>query len=332
MRWDDEKERWLAERYGAEPMPRLVAAFNERFGEQATKRALWQKAYSLGLNAGSKRAPVKLQRRVRWSQEPEMNEWMLAHDEGQPTAVLSAEFVEAFGFALTCSQVSLWRSANGRQHRPSRGGGKPALPVGSERRRKTYTLVKVAEHPTVPQSKDNWRMKHVLVYEKAFGPVPDGYDVVMANGDRDDFRPENLVAVPHRLMGRLNSPDTPEWHDADSLRAAVAYCELDCAIAAAEMRKPRRCGVCGKEFTPQLDKRGEKSQRSVQTCPECRAAGKKARGKRNSCGMRACAVCGRAFAAERKAQRRCPECIAKAPKLAAAQQIRKNSTQNERNR
>ena len=66
-------------------------------------------------------------------------------------------------------------------------------------------MVKVAENPTAPQTKDNWRFKHHVEYEKAFGPIPEGCDVVMANRDKRDFRPENLVAVPHRLMSRINS-------------------------------------------------------------------------------------------------------------------------------
>ena len=50
--------------------------------------------------------------------------------------------------------------------------------------------------------------------------------------DKDPFNcsPENLVAVPHRLMARINSADTPDWHDAESLRQCVALCELASGI------------------------------------------------------------------------------------------------------
>lgn len=100
--------------------------------------------------------PERAVRTVRWSREPEKQAWMEAHDRGQEVALLSMEFEGAFGFQLAGSQVSLWRSTNGRQARRSHGGGKPPSPIGSERDTgRGYVLVKVAEHPRVPQSKDN---------------------------------------------------------------------------------------------------------------------------------------------------------------------------------
>lgn len=178
--------------------------------------------------------PERAVRTVRWSREPEKQAWMEAHDRGQEAALLSMEFEGAFGFPLAGSQVSLWRSTNGRQARRSHGGGKPPSPVGSERDTgRGYVLVKVAEHPRVPQSKDNWRMKHVLAYERAHGPVPEGCVVVFADRDHSNFSPGNLVAVPRSLLGLLNGPGAPEWRDAETLSAAVAAVSLDRAIVAA---------------------------------------------------------------------------------------------------
>lgn len=172
--------------------------------------------------------PERAVRTVRWSREPEKQAWMEAHDRGQEAALLSMEFEGAFGFPLAGPQVSLWRSTNGRQARRSHGGGKPPSPIGSERDTgKGYVLVKVAEHPRVPQSKDNWRMKHVLAYERAHGPVPEGCVVVFADRDHSNFSPGNLVAVPRSLLGLLNGPGAPEWRDAETLSAAVAAVSLD---------------------------------------------------------------------------------------------------------
>ena len=175
--------------------------------------------------------------------------------------------------------------------------------------RKGHVLVKVAENPTAPQTKDNWRFKHHVEYERHFGPIPEGCDVVMANRDKRDFRPENLVAVPHRLMSRINSADSPPWDDAESLRACVAWCELDARVHSAEMATPRECGVCGKTFTPPPSAMQSAHLRNMKTCPECLAAGKKSRGESKRAERRTCEVCGEPYMALRRSQRRCPRCI-----------------------
>lgn len=245
--WGEREERWLRERYAYEHAPQLVAEFEREFGKKVSKGALYTRANKLGLLKMARDLPPKAVRRITWCREPEMQGWMERNDRGQCETELSREFAEAFGFPLSHPQISLWRSTNGKTTKPSRGGMK-RRPVGSERydERKGHVLVKVAENPTAPQTKDNWRFKHHVEYEKHFGPIPDGCDVVMANRDKRDFRPENLVAVPHRLMSRINSPDSPPWDDAESLRACVAWCELDARVHSAEMATPRECGVCAR--------------------------------------------------------------------------------------
>lgn len=221
-KWSEAENDWLRRRYGREHMPRLLVEFEREFGRATTAGAVFQKAHKMGLTNNAAKAPQRAVRAVHWGREPEMQAWMLEHDDGQAIPELSAQFAAAFGFSLSRPQISLWRASNGRNTRISHGGRRP-LPVGAERydKGKGYVLVKVAESPTVPQSKDNWRLKHVVEYERAHGPVPDGCNVVMANRDPRDFSPGNLVAVPSRLMARINSVDSPDWNDAESLRACI---------------------------------------------------------------------------------------------------------------
>lgn len=196
--------------------------------------------------------------------------------------------------------------------RASHGSGKPASPVGAERMGKDgYVMVKVAERPSVPQTKDNWRLRHHLVWEEANGrPVPDGHVVMFADGDKRNFDPANLVAVPRRYVCQLNNPGLPSCSDAATLGACIALCDMHAALADAEGRRPRECGVCGREFTPTAAQ--ARFPKPVRTCPECRAAGRRAKGGTGSAAGE-CAVCGAAFAGKR-GQRRCPECIAEHPK------------------
>ena len=195
-KWSEAENDWLRRRYGREHMPRLLAEFEREFGRATTAGAVFQKAHKMGLTNNAAKAPQRAVRAVHWRSEPEMQAWMLEHDDGQAIPELSAQFAEEFGFPLSRPQISLWRASNGRNTRISHGGRRP-LPVGAERydEGKGYVLVKVAESPTVPQSKDNWRLKHVVEYERAHGPVPDGCNVVMANRNPRDFSPGNLIAA-----------------------------------------------------------------------------------------------------------------------------------------
>ncbi len=317
--WTAEEEAWLAEVYASEHSRFLSKAFAERFGYERSGPSIHGKAYSLGLTKLERDVPDRAVRQVSWCREPEMQAWMEANDRGQSYTELSRGFGERFGFPLSRGQIGLWRSANGRADRHHLRNKHRRVPVGTERDSgKGYILVKVADLPTKPQSKDNWRKKHVLVWEREHGPLPDGMVVMFADRDHSNFDPDNLVAVPKRLMGMINNKAAPEWSGADELRAAIALAELHEATVKAESRLPRACGVCGREFVP----RPGSVDRLRQTCPDCLAGGRKCKGVRTVKGTRTCAVCGKEFGYTMSRQVRCPDCIAEKPRHSAKQQRR----------
>lgn len=267
-------------------------------------------------------APERAVRKVRWSAEPAMQEWMEANERGLGASELSARFADEFGFPLSRPQIALWRSMNGRTTRAGRGGGKPRIPVGGEKVKSGYVYVKTAERPTRGQSGDNWTPKNVHVWEREHGPLPEGHVVVFADGDARNFDPANLVAVPRRDMARLNNKGG--WSDADGLAAAVAVCELESAICDADGRVARTCGVCGAPFAKADLPEGSRYA-DRKTCPACLAAGRKARGERRARSGPAtarCAVCGAVFAKETSHQVRCRACIDAKPKHNARNQRR----------
>lgn len=314
---------WLQERYGTVPINILRKRFAAEFGWEPTARALYVKCSRLGIGKDrlyGRDAPERAVCPVRWSCEPEKQAWMEGHDDGSMTVPeVSRAFEREFGFPLSRPQVVLWRQENGRQSRRSRRESR--VPVGTERVSKGYTVVKVQADAARPGTKDNWRMKSHVEWERANGrPLPPEHNVVHGNGDTEDYSPENLVAVPRSMVSRINSPDSPEWHDAEELRACMAWCELHSAIISAERAVPRRCGVCGREFSMPPG-----SKTNNMTCPECIAQGRRSKGERRSQGDALCAVCGSPFTKRYGHQRRCPECIAKAPKKRIDQQRREHA-------
>ena len=241
-------------------------------------RSVYMRAHRLGL---SKR-PVanhdgRAEREVRWSREPEIEAWMLGHDRGQRTDLLSEEFRERFGFALSRHQVSLFRSTHGTRTRDGHGGGRARLAVGSVRWKRGYPYVKVAADPGVPCTKDNWRPAQVVAWERERGPLPVGHVVLFADGDRSNLDPDNLVAVPRDLLAVMNSLGVG-WSDRETLEACVGMARLRSRERELESAGPRRCAVCGREFAP--TPRQEEYTRPVRTCPECLAAGRRAPGRR----------------------------------------------------
>ena len=279
-----DEEAWLREHYHAGTINDTLDAFEREFGRRPTKQALFVKCNKMGLRKDrhhdERYEPA--QQRIRWS-EPRfahMREWMLANDTGESVFATIEGFEREFGIRLNRAQVSRFRSVYGETRRKSHGGGKPNKPVGSERLGKDgYIMVKVAEWPTVPQSKDNWKFRHVLAWEQANGrPLPDGYVVMFADHDKRNFDPDNLVALPRKYIGQLNNPNLPGYSDRETLLSCVALCDLRSATADAEAARPRTCEVCGAQFVPTEAQRSYSSP--VKTCQDCLAAGRKARGKR----------------------------------------------------
>lgn len=274
---------WLRDHYADGDIHDTLDAFEAAFGWRPNPHTVYTNAYRLGLR--KRRIPPEERGRrvevmVRWSREPEMSAWMAERDTGSYLQTAKG-FEERFGVLLTRGQVNQWRASHGTQHRPSHGGGAHRRPIGFERRTKGGILVKVAEEPTVPMSKDNWRFKHVLAYEREHGPLPDGWVVMCVDGDPENCDPANLVAAPRRVIGAINQMAHEKgrtWETREELLATIELEALGIAINDAEHRQPRRCGVCGRTFYETEAQR--KYGKRVQTCPDCCAAGHKSKGKR----------------------------------------------------
>jgi hypothetical protein len=284
-RYTEQEKAWIAANYSVGTINDTLDSFEAEFGWRPSKNGLYVHANRNGMHKRQyldDRA-TKAQRAIRWSSPAcaEMREWMLEHDTGESVYMTIDAFESEFGIRLNRSQVSRFRSTHGTSKRVSHGGGKPSKPVGSERVGKDgYLMVKVAEWPTVPCSKDNWRFKHHLVYEQHHGEIPAGHVVMFADRDTRNFDPSNLVAVPRRYIGMLNNPDLPDYNDAETLKACMAWLDLHCATIDAIHRQERTCKVCGRRFTEREDQRGR--SKTVQTCPTCLAQGKKWKGERRT--------------------------------------------------
>jgi len=200
-------------------------------------------------------------------------------------------------------------------------------PIGFERVDKDgFTWVKVRDsridglqRQEKGHHNENYRMKHHLVYEQAYGSIPRGCNVVFADHDMSNFDPGNLVAVPRDLWAVVKKKGV-EYHDAETLEAAVNLARLERGIYAKRCA-PRACGACGSTFEPRYPHQ--------RTCDACLSAGiraKKAEMRFVPKGEATCAVCGARFEKRNERQRRCEDCIAEAPTMSVDEQRRRRGT------
>lgn len=219
---------------------------------------------------------------VRWT--PERTAWFRAFVPGHTESEISAEHERVFGAPLSKGQIGNAKTKlgvrsgthGGRFQKGCDGGFKSEehrrkfmeagratrfkkgqlngiaaqreQPVGSERVNKDgYVEVKVAEGlQSSPTS--NFRPKHHVVYEQAYGSIPRGCNVVFADGDKRNFDPSNLVVVPRGLWATISRKHIAYW-DAESLGTAMNIARLVSARHAAQKR-PRPCRKCGAVFEP----------------------------------------------------------------------------------
>ena len=157
-----------------------------------------------------------------------------------------------------------------RPHIGKRGPyGKTMRPVGSEYVGKDgVVMVKVAEWPSRPGSKDNWVQKQRWVWEQAHGEkLPSGNDVIVIFCDHDkrNFDPENLLAVPRRYIARMNS--IGEWHDRETAEAVFAAAMVNMKTLDIEQTM-LTCKRCGRTFSFKRDKKHPNLPRLCPTCAD----------------------------------------------------------------
>lgn len=75
-------------------------------------------------------------------------------------------------------------------------------PIGTERVSKDGYLERKVNDDLPLQSR--WRAVHLIRWEEAHGPIPEGHALKCLDGDRTNTDPANWEAVPRGLLPRLN--------------------------------------------------------------------------------------------------------------------------------
>lgn len=79
-------------------------------------------------------------------------------------------------------------------------------PIGSERidTKDGYVLVKVAEEDPNTGFPTRYKYKHIVLWERDHGKIPDGKVVIFKDGDKRNFAPDNLGIISRAELLYLN--------------------------------------------------------------------------------------------------------------------------------
>lgn len=203
--------QWLKDNYNTMKFDDLTALFNQTFNVDFTKSAIWHKTNRI-VEGGIVRDEHKMITRVKWTKE--MVEWLSIHYEDDSYNRLAITMNSVFNTKITGSSL---------EHKITRLGLKKSKekikryilpnkftfqkghipvhkkPIGYERTNPDgYTWVKVAEP-------DVFKTKHRIVYEQHNGPIPEGYNVTFADGNKQNFDIDNLVLVDNAELCVVNT-------------------------------------------------------------------------------------------------------------------------------
>ena len=108
----------------------------------------------------------------------------------------------------------------------------PTCPIGSETVSAGKVYIKIVNNKVISSGKhckENWMQKNRYVYEQSYGKLPDGYQIIALDGNRRNFAPNNLYAVPRKISMMLCAN---KWFSKspEITLTAIKYCELFYAL------------------------------------------------------------------------------------------------------
>lgn len=218
-----EQERWILEHAENSNAEQLKNAFNEKFNTSVTYNGMIQKRQRMGIDKG------KPQR--NYTQEEEY--FLRVNRNKMPMKELHRKFCEKFSeikyYALKAKVQRMGLMVDDVQ-KFNKIAERTRVPIGSEHWYGGYTMIKVDDKATGTKKdrrsyKENWRPKHVWVWEQHHGKLPPKHQVIFLDGNHENFSPENLMAIPLQYVMMMNRNGWIKGN-AELTKTAVKLCQL----------------------------------------------------------------------------------------------------------
>lgn len=179
FRYTDKQKDWIKNNYKGISTEELTNKFNEKFNTMLKQSQL--KAF---------KDNHKLRSGIWTIMTIEQDKWIRENVVGISCAELTDKFNKKFNTNITLAQMKTYKDTHKLKNNIAQKDRiHPSMkPIGYEIKKSTgYTYVKVA--------KATWMLKQRVMYEKYYGPIPKGYTIIFANGDKEDFSKDNLIAI-----------------------------------------------------------------------------------------------------------------------------------------
>lgn len=258
-RTDPEVRRFITEICPNRRRSEIARMTNERFGTHYTAKSIGSRLKNWGLKTGMPRGLRKGEAYRKFS--PEAEAFIKTHYIGVGHIKMAELVNREFGTDFTANQIKAFYARHKlnsgltghftKGHEPFNKGKKweDYMPEKSrELCRQTtykpghmphnhkemyhertnadgYTEVKVREKHPGEYGNRNFVLKHRLIYEQNFGPVPEGHIVSFRDGDKQNFSPDNLIAIPKRLNAVMNH-NKLRGTDPETLETSMLTAEL----------------------------------------------------------------------------------------------------------
>lgn len=229
MQYTYEMDRYIREIAKGRLCSEIAELFNEKFGTNVTEKQI--KYYKSNHKIRSDRSSIDFSRKVYYNKllTDEQVDYLVSIYKNISNRECTRMINEKFNLALTCNQIKAQKARlkldsglDGRFqkghkaiHRFKKGerasietefkkGYTPAnwCPIGTERvKADGYVYVKIKDERGKKYGHlENWRQKHIIMWEEAHGPIPKGYCLIFLDGNKQNTGLENLECVPKAIM------------------------------------------------------------------------------------------------------------------------------------
>lgn len=186
----DEMMQYLKDNIAGSTHQEITDRINTRFGTNFTKEQIANLAVRKGIKNGM------WQRRSVFPEH--IRKFMAENCKGNRAREMVVLLKDTFGTDYTEKQISAYY----RKHGLKSGVASRYVPIGTLIFRKdSWYYEKVADGP---DPNKNWKAKHVMVWEEANGPVPEGHMVIFLDGNRRNYQLENLALCPYDVGLEMN--------------------------------------------------------------------------------------------------------------------------------